>query len=380
MSSPSPHASASPRNESQDSPAAPTATEPVAAATEPPAIDVDDGASENASTIDDQMYASFTASLQVLGSWGQGANRRRSSYTASLTSSVVDYPTEYGRRYHAFRAGAYNFPNDEDEMDRLDLVHTLMVKTIGNKLFLAPINQAKLHRILDVGTGTGIWSIEMGDLFPEAEIIGNDLSAIQPKWVPPNVKFEIDDVESEWVGQNKYDFIFSRYLSGSLADWPTYVNRVSQNLNPGGWAEFQDWSFMLQSDDGTLKDTAIQRWADTFMDACKVFGRDAQIGPKLKDLVQDNTDLINVHHVPFKIPNGPWPKDARLRDLGMCNLIQLLEGLEGFSLKLLCGGLAWTKEEVLVLCSQVRDELKSGKVHAWYHYDVVYGQKPEKEE
>ncbi|KAK1529805.1 methyltransferase domain-containing protein [Colletotrichum paranaense] len=380
MSNPSPHASASPRNESQDSPAAPTATEPDAAATEPAAIDVDDGASENASTIDDQMYASLTTAFQGLGSWGRGANRRRSSYTASLTSSVVDYPTEYGRRYHAFRAGAYNFPNDEDEMDRLDLVHTLMVKTIGNKLFLAPINKSTLHRVLDVGTGTGIWSIEMGDLFPEAEIIGNDLSAIQPKWVPPNVKFEIDDVESEWVGQNKYDFIFSRYLSGSLADWPTYVNRVSQNLNPGGWAEFQDWSFMLQSDDGTLKDTAIQRWADTFMDACKVFGRDAQIGPKLKDLVQDNTDLINVHHVPFKIPNGPWPKDAHLRDLGMCNLIQLLEGLEGFSLKLLCGGLAWTKEEVLVLCSQVRGELKSGKVHAWYHYDVVYGQKPEKEE
>ncbi|KAK1674944.1 methyltransferase domain-containing protein [Colletotrichum godetiae] len=265
-------------------------------------------------------------------------------------------------------------------MDRLDLVHTLMVKTIGNKLFLAPVDGAKLHRVLDVGTGTGIWSIEMGDFFPNAEIIGNDLSAIQPKWVPPNVKFEIDDVESEWVGQNKYDFIFSRYLSGSLADWPTYVKRVSQNLNPGGWAEFQDWSFMLHSDDGTLEGTAIQRWADTFMDACKVFGRDAQIGPKLEALVRENTNLINIRHEPFKIPNGPWPKDAHLRDLGMCNLIQLLEGLEGFSLKLLCGGLAWTKEEVLVLCSQVRTELKSGKVHAWYHYDVVYGQKPKKEE
>lgn len=54
-----------------------------------------------------------------------------SSYTVSLTSSVLNYPTEYGRRYHAFRAGgrflmkialadhvtkmnaAYNFPNDE---------------------------------------------------------------------------------------------------------------------------------------------------------------------------------------------------------------------------------------------------------------------------
>lgn len=61
------------------------------------------------------------------------ANMPRTTYTASLTSSVVDYPTEYGRRYHAFRQGgepldstlfsvstnicdtlpAYQFPNDD---------------------------------------------------------------------------------------------------------------------------------------------------------------------------------------------------------------------------------------------------------------------------
>ena len=29
----------------------------------------------------------------------------RSSYTASLTSSVLAYPTEHGRRYHAYRPG-----------------------------------------------------------------------------------------------------------------------------------------------------------------------------------------------------------------------------------------------------------------------------------
>lgn len=29
----------------------------------------------------------------------------RSAYTASLSSSVVDYPVENGRRYHAYRKG-----------------------------------------------------------------------------------------------------------------------------------------------------------------------------------------------------------------------------------------------------------------------------------
>ena len=31
-----------------------------------------------------------------------------------------------------------------------------MVKTVGEQQFLAPIDEDKVHRVLDVGTGTGI--------------------------------------------------------------------------------------------------------------------------------------------------------------------------------------------------------------------------------
>ncbi|KDN63932.1 putative methyltransferase domain-containing protein [Colletotrichum sublineola] len=266
-----------------------------------------------------------------------------------------------------------------DEMNRLDMCHAVMVKTIGNRLFLAPVDEAKTQRILDIGTGTGIWAMEMGDLFPNAQVLGNDLSAIQPDWVPPNVKFEIDDVESPWVQDRKYDFIFCRYMNGSLADWPTFMKRVYENLNPGGWAEFQDWNFMLCSDDGSIEGSETLRWSHLFHEAAKVYGRESQVGPKLEALVQENTGLVNIHHKPYKIPVGPWAKDPHLKDLGMCNLIQLLDGLEGFSLRLLCGALGWTKEEVLVLLAGVRKELKSGKLHGYLKYDVVYGQKPEED-
>lgn len=140
-----------------------------------------------------------------------------------------------------------------------------------------------------------------------------------------------------------------------------------RNLNPGGWAEFQDWSVMPYADDGSLEGTEFQRWINLLMGASRSFGRDGQIGPKLDGLVRENTGLVNLHHKAFKIPIGTWPKDPHLKDLGMCNLIQSLDGLEGFSLKLLCGGLGWTKEEVLLLLLGVREEMKSGKVHAWYH-------------
>lgn len=41
-------------------------------------------------------------------------------------------------------------------MERLDMAHAMMVRAIGSKLWLAPLAKEKVHRILDIGTGTGI--------------------------------------------------------------------------------------------------------------------------------------------------------------------------------------------------------------------------------
>lgn len=40
-------------------------------------------------------------------------------------------------------------------------MHKMTEVTLGGKLNLAPI-PANIERILDVGTGTGIWAMEMG--------------------------------------------------------------------------------------------------------------------------------------------------------------------------------------------------------------------------
>lgn len=151
-----------------------------------------------------------------------GYESDRASYAStSLSSSVRDYLFENGRRYHRFREGRYNFPNDEPEQDREDMKHACVKMLCQDQLFFAPIEDGNLQNILDIGTGTGIWAIEMGDQFPSANVMGIDLSPIQPDWVPANVHFVVDDAESEWVyPEDHFDYIHTRHTVMAIKDWP----------------------------------------------------------------------------------------------------------------------------------------------------------------
>ena len=73
---------------------------------------------------------------------------------------------------------------------------------------------------------------DFADEFPSAEVIGTDLSPIQPLFVSPNCKFEIDDACSEWAyTPNSFDFIHVRAMYGSVADWPAFYKEVFKYIH-----------------------------------------------------------------------------------------------------------------------------------------------------
>jgi ubiquinone/menaquinone biosynthesis C-methylase UbiE len=57
-------------------------------------------------------------------------------------------------------------PNDEKEQEHMDLLGNMFNLVLGGKPFLAPIGDHP-QRILDLGTGTGAWAIEVGQLAPK---------------------------------------------------------------------------------------------------------------------------------------------------------------------------------------------------------------------
>lgn len=72
---------------------------------------------------------------------------------------------------------------DPPEHCRLDLQHEMLKKKM-NGLFLRPDavhralapKQTEIPSILDVGAGSGCWALDVGKLFPHADVVGIDLA------------------------------------------------------------------------------------------------------------------------------------------------------------------------------------------------------------
>lgn len=299
------------------------------------------------------------------------------SASTSLRPSVLSYEWKHGRRYHSYQAGAYSFPNDEHEQARLDMLHHVFFRLLHDRLYLAPIDPSAGLRILDIGTGTGMWALHLGEDHPGAkEIIGNDLSPIQSPWCPPNVKFMVDDVELDWAEPEPYDYIHVRYMAGAIQDWPRLVRQIFDNLKPGGYVEFQETANTLYSQDGSLKpDNAMVAMMDGLMEGCRRIGRTLDPAPEMEGWCQA-TGFVDVNVQKFQLPIGGWPRDPRLKEIGTLMGVNFIEGVEAFTAALFKDVLGWTKDEVLALNDNVRAAVRRGDAHAIFDCLVVTSRKP----
>jgi hypothetical protein len=58
------------------------------------------------------------------------------------------------------------------------------------------------------------------------QVLGVDLSPIQPDFVPPNLKFEIDDIKEDFTYRRPFDYIHCRYMAYALKDWTRLRSQV----------------------------------------------------------------------------------------------------------------------------------------------------------
>lgn len=253
---------------------------------------------------------------------------------------------------------AYAFPNDQLERDRLELQNDALVKLFGGRLFFAPLSKRNPPRtVLDIATGLGDWAIKMGDEFPQSEIIATDLSPIQPRNVPPNVSFYVEDSyvtpypatflasvlplltpfcsSQPWDYTDKFDYIHTRITAGC---WSSFQEQVAEqafeSLSPGGYFESQEYDAIVACDDETLDpEGPLARWFHDLRVASDAMDRPVVLAATLRKTYEE-VGFVDIQERIFKMPMNGWPKDERLKELGRMWERNFLTGLSGFSFTL----------------------------------------------
>ena len=89
----------------------------------------------------------------------------------------------------------------------------------------------------------------MADEYSSAKVIGTDISAVQPTFVPPNCIFQIDDAQLDWTFEpDSFDFIHLRYLYGAIDDWRKLFRQAYTHVRRGGWVESLDIDIETRSE------------------------------------------------------------------------------------------------------------------------------------
>ncbi|OBR14510.1 methyltransferase domain-containing protein [Colletotrichum higginsianum IMI 349063] len=302
------------------------------------------------------------------------------SSTASVSDSIREYRELHGRSFT--QKTEYWGPNDEQQNDALDFNHFWLTNFFDGRLFLAPIGDNP-QNILDIGTGTGIWAIDFADEYPSADVIGVDISPIQPSWVPPNCRFQIDDFEKDWTFNHGFDFIHARNLEGCISDLPRLFEQCFTYTKPGGWFEILEFDIEVRSQSlGDLdEDHIFKRWHQHMLVSSVKMGKPHgnAVDRKLTKAMI-NAGYVDVVERKWPIPIGTWPAMPEMKRLGSCTLDFLEQSLEGFGLFLLKEILGFTYEEVQVTLAELRSALRNPKNTPLYYLHVVYGRKPEKAE
>jgi ubiquinone/menaquinone biosynthesis C-methylase UbiE len=268
---------------------------------------------------------------------------------------------EHGRTFHKYKEGKYVLPNDGEEQNRLDLQHHLFLKLVEGRLHLAPLKTPR--NVLDIGTGTGLWAIEFANQYPYANVIGSDLSPIQPQFVPPNCQFEVDDAEDEWVYTKQFDFIHWRALLTCFSDPRSVIAQAYKQCTPGGYLELQDADFPFHCSDDTFAGTALESWTKGCVEAGIKMGRPWTNTPNLKRWMEE-AGFEDVKEKIFHIPTNTWPKGRRAKELGIwfnADMNVAINTSKALFMKIL----GWTPERVEAFFVDVMNDLKNKGIHAY---------------
>lgn len=134
-----------------------------------------------------------------------------------------------------------------------------------------------------------------------------DISPSQPEWVPPNVEFQLDDIENvPWTFKSDtIDLVHIRNMRGSVKHWGSILRESLRVLKPGGWVEVVQLDFAADE----VQALAWKRWEALFKQFLASRGHDASSSAYMTSWMEE-IGFKDVRLMTAQIPGWPYTFDC----------------------------------------------------------------------
>ncbi|KZT09627.1 S-adenosyl-L-methionine-dependent methyltransferase [Laetiporus sulphureus 93-53] len=323
---------------------------------------------------------------------GRAASPAPSFYSFSSVDERFILRKLYGRILNS-QNDTYFLPADSEEHRRLDLQHTQYTMSLGGlypapELVLRALRQRTDRRpaILDVGTGSGSWAIDMAKEFPHCDVVGVDLAPprLDGRELPINCRFELDDANLGFSHyRDCFDVVHARAISAGIRDFPALLEELASVLRPGGMLLLGDGEQQLYdehkrplalSDPGTPNFSWIHKMFFASYSAMKNRGGNIDSPSMSPTWLRAIDSLTDVGWHKLFIPMGPWRyDDERERVLSELCHENCLRYISGLAPLLLSEG--YLPEYVDEMCREASNELRELRTRLYTRWSFAWAVK-----
>ncbi|KAG2177339.1 hypothetical protein INT43_007996 [Umbelopsis isabellina] len=206
----------------------------------------------------------------------------------------------------------YNYQDDR-ESDRQQRQHYLF-KRVFNGNYAVPLE--KPTAILDCGCGAGVWAQEMCIKFPNATVIGLDLTP--PRKHSRGIREEglmyvgRDITKDLGFLEGTFDFIYQRDMGTVVPSWrwAGLLVEFASIMKPGGWIQLVECDLPYKCPGPVL--SLVNEWYDAVSGALDI---NVHYAAGIKDKLRDAC-FQDIQEQTYDIPIGEWPDDPKQKEFG----------------------------------------------------------------
>jgi hypothetical protein len=146
-------------------------------------------------------------------------------------------------------------------------------------------------------------------------------------------------------------------------DISTVFTSAFHALAPGGHFEMQDGCMPFRSADGTLDNTTLLDWCHKTLEGSARVGR-RWADPRNYKTIMEQIGFVDVVETRLKWPLNTWPRDRKLKELGMWVREDMMEILPAVK-KVFIAGLGWSVDDADAFVESAKVDLMNRNIHGW---------------